>query len=237
MVSVPLGAGTKCAQSKHSTSATRRSSPRDSPVAYTGVVVRHRAAWLIALPLAVTSWLGAHCLAYWLVSPGGERDMGMHAADGHAYLGYTRAVALWGLALLLAGLVVCVWAGMRGGRLTAPPVRLFVLLPPLGFTLQEHIERLIGTGGLPPDLVLEPTFITGLALQLPFAVAALLVAHTLSAIGFGAGGALCHQLAFPRRIVGAATPRLQFPARALGAASAVVAPGHGPRAPPAAAGP
>jgi hypothetical protein len=197
----------------------------------------NRAAWLIPLPLAVTSWLGAHCLAYWLVSPGGERHMGMHAVDGHAYLGYTPAVALWGLALLLAGLVVCVWAGMRDGRLAPPPIRLFVFLPPLGFTLQEHIERLIGTGGVPPDLVLEPTFIAGLALQLPFAVAALLLAHALSAIGFGAGRALCHRLAFPRRLLGAATPRLQFPARPLGAASAVLAPGHGPRAPPAGAGP
>jgi hypothetical protein len=197
----------------------------------------NRAAWLIPLPLAVTSWLGAHCLAYWLVSPGGERHMGMHAADGHAYLGYTPAVALWGLALLLAGLVVCVWAGMRRGRLAPPPVRLFVFLPPLGFTLQEHIERLIGTGGVPPDLVLEPTFVAGLALQLPFAVAALLVSQALSAIGFGVGRALCHRLVFPRRMLGAAKPGLQFPARPLGPASVVLAPGRGPRAPPAGAGP
>ena len=197
----------------------------------------NRAAWLIPLPLAVTSWLGAHCLAYWLVSPGGERHMGMHAAEGHAYLGYTPAVALWGLVLLLTGLVVCVWAGMRGGRLAPPPVRLFVFLPPLGFTVQEYIERLIGTAGVPANLVLEPTFIAGLALQFPFAVAALLVAHALSAIGFGVGRALCPRLAFPRRMLGAATPALQFPVRALGAAGAVLAPGHGPRAPPAGAGP
>jgi hypothetical protein len=126
---------------------------------------------------------------------------------------------------------------LRGGRVAPPPVRLFVCLPPLGFTLQEHIERLIGTGGVPPDLVLEPTFIVGLALQLPFAVAALLVAHALCAIGFGAGSALCHRLAFPRRMLGASPPSLRFAARALGAASAVLAPGHGPRAPPAGAGP
>jgi hypothetical protein len=197
----------------------------------------NRAAWLIPLPLAVTSWLGAHCLAYWLVSPGAERHMGMHAADGHAYFGYTPAVALWGLGLLLAGLVVCVWAGMRRGRLAPPPVRLFIFLPPVGFALQEHIERLIGTGGVPSDLVLEPTFVAGLALQLPFAVAALLVSQALSAIGFGVGRALCHRLVFPRRMLGAAKPGLQFPPRPLGAASAVLAPGHGPRAPPAGAGP
>jgi hypothetical protein len=197
--------------------------------------MRHRAAWLIPLPLAVISWLGAHCVAYWLVSPGGEHQMGLHASDGHAYLGYTPAIALWGLVLLLTGLALCVWAGLRGGRRTPPPVRLFALLPPVGFTLQEHIERLIGTGSVPPDLVLEPTFIAGLALQLPFAVVALLLAHALGAIGFGIGRALARRLALPRRMRGATAPHLRFPARALGAAGAVLAPGHAPRAPPAAA--
>ncbi|HEX2127019.1 MAG TPA: hypothetical protein VHF45_10725, partial [Thermoleophilaceae bacterium] len=196
----------------------------------------NRAAWLIPLPLAVTSWLGAHCLAYWLISPGGERHMGMHAADGHAYLGYTPAVALWGLALLLAGLVLCVWAGMRGGRLALPPVRLFFYLPPVGFALQEHIERLVGTGGVPPDLALEPTFVVGLALQLPFAVAALLLAHALGAIGFGVGREFSHRLAFPPWMSGTPAARLRLRARTRGTASAVLAPGHGPRAPPASAG-
>jgi hypothetical protein len=199
--------------------------------------VRDRGAWLIPLPLTVTSWLGAHCLAYWLVSPGAERHMGMHAADGHAYLGYTPAVALWGLALLLTGLVACVWAGLRGERRTPPPVRLFVLLPPVGFALQEHIERLIGTGGMPLDLVLEPTFVTGLALQLPFAVAALLLAHALSAIGFGVGRALSNRLAFRRLMPSAPAPRLRLAPLAAGATSAVLAPGHAPRAPPASARP
>jgi hypothetical protein len=199
--------------------------------------VRDRGAWLIPLPLAVTSWFGAHCLAYWLVSPAGERHMGMHAADGHAYLGYTPAVALWGLALLLTGLVVCVWAGLRGERRTPPPVRLFVLLPPVGFALQEHLERLIGTGGVPLDLVLEPTFVTGLALQLPFAVAALLLAHALSAIGFGVGRALSNRLVLRRRMPSAPAPRLRLAPLAAAATSAVLAPGHGPRAPPASARP
>jgi hypothetical protein len=192
-----------------------------------------RAAWLIPLPLVVTSWLGAHCLAYWLVSPSGGEHMGLHADRGHAYLGYTPAIALWGVALLVAGLLLCVGEGLRGGRPSRPPVRLFVLLPPLGFALQEHLERLIGTGGIPADLVLEPTFIAGMALQLPFALAALLVAHALNTIGFGIGRVLARKLTFARPVPGAPPMLLRLPESQTFLALSVLAPGHGPRAPPA----
>jgi hypothetical protein len=192
----------------------------------------NRAAWLIPLPLAVASWLGAHCLAYWLVSPEGAGHMGMHHDHGHAYLGYTPALAVWGLALLVAGLVLCVGDGLRGRQPQPPPVKLFILLPPVGFAVQEHLERLIGTGGIPPDLVLEPTFVAGIALQLPFALAALLVAHALCTIGFGIGWVLARQLAFARAASGAPHSPVRVPAWRDLLAPSVLAPGHGPRAPP-----
>jgi hypothetical protein len=193
----------------------------------------HRAAWLIPLPLGVASWLGAHCLAYWLVAPR-DHHMGLHAESGHAYLGYTPALAVWGLALLVAGLLLCIGGGLRGHRPSRPPLRLFVALPPVAFTLQEHLERLIGTGGIPHDLVLEPTFVVGLALQLPFAVAALLLAHALNAIGFALGGLLARQLTFRRAVAATPASLLKLPASATLATPSVLAPGHGPRAPPAA---
>jgi hypothetical protein len=196
-------------------------------------MMRRRAAWLISLPLAIASWLGAHCFAYWLVAPGAEGHMGLHAEAGHAYLGYTPAILLWGLALLLAGLVLCVWQGMRGGRPSAPPLRLFALLPPVGFAAQEHLERLIGTGRIPLDVVTEPTFLVGLALQLPFALAALLIAYALRELGFGFGRAAAGLFALRG-------PISVTPARLLGSRPSatlvvrpVLAPGHGPRAPPA----
>jgi hypothetical protein len=199
-------------------------------------MVRRRAAWLISLPLAIASWLGAHCFAYWLVAPGAERHMGLHADAGHAYLGYTPAIVIWGLALLLAGLVLCVWQGMRGGRPSPPPLRLFALLPPAGFAVQEHAERLVGTGVIPHDLVTEPTFLVGLALQLPFALAALLLAYALSELGFGFGRAAARAFALhgptfgtPPRLLGSRTSATLI-------APSVLAPGHGPRAPPAAPG-
>jgi hypothetical protein len=198
--------------------------------------MRRRAAWLIPLPLAVSSWLGAHCMAYWLLPPaGGHHHMGLHAASGHAYLGYTPAIVIWALTLVVAGLLLCVGEGLRGRRPSRPPTRLFVILPPVGFVFQEHLERLIGTGAIPHDLMLEPTFLVGLALQLPFALAALLLAHALHALGFGLGRVLARRLALrrPRRAVAPSLVRL--PAQATLVAPSVLAVGHGPRAPPVAA--
>jgi hypothetical protein len=194
-----------------------------------------RAAWMIALPLAVASWLGAHCLAYWLVAPAGEHHMGLHAQSGHAYLGYTPAILVWGLALVVAGLLLCVGYGLRGSRPSPPSLRLFVLVPPIGFTVQEHLERLIGTGGVPPDIVLEPTFLVGLALQLPLTLAALLLAHALSGAGFALGRMLAPKLAplRPHRVTPTSPHRL--PAAATPITPSVLAIGHGPRAPPATA--
>jgi hypothetical protein len=187
---------------------------------------------MIALPLAVASWLGAHCLAYWLVAPAGEQHMGLHAESGHAYLGYTPALLVWGVALLVAGLLLCVGHGLRGSRPSPPPLHLFALVPPIGFTVQEHLERLIGTGGLPPDIVLEPTFLVGLALQLPLTLAALLLAHALSGAGFTLGRMLAPKLAplRPHRVTPASPQRL--PAAAAPIGPPVLALGHGPRAPP-----
>lgn len=158
--------------------------------------------------------------------------MGLHAERGHAYLGYAPALIVWGLALVLAGLVLWVGEGLRGRRPSPPPLRLFALLPPVGFAVQEHLERLIGTGGIPHDLALEPTFLVGLALQLPFAIVALLLAHALHAVGFGLGRVLARELMLREPIRCAPRALLRLPASATLVALPVLAPGRGPRAPP-----
>jgi hypothetical protein len=198
-------------------------------------MTRRRAVWAIALPLAVASWLGAHCLAYWLVASGAERHMGLHADHGHAWLGYTPALAVWGLTLVVAGLVLCVGEGLRGRRPSGPPVRLFALLPPLAFAVQEHLERLIGSGAIPYDLVLEPSFLVGLALQLPFAVAALLLTRALYTLGFGLGRVLAAKLVLRRALRRGPPALVRLPASAMLVTPSVLVLGHGQRAPPATA--
>jgi hypothetical protein len=196
-------------------------------------MIRRTGAWAIAVPVVVASWLGAHCFAYWLVSPGAEHHMGVHAEHGHAWLGYTPALAVWGLALVLAGVVLCLADGLLGRRPSRPPVRLFAFLPPIGFTLQEHAERLIASGAVPYDLVVEPTFLVGLALQLPFALAGLLLTRALYAIGFGLGRVLAGKLSLRRALRCGAPALLQLPESAMLVSPSVLALGHGQRAPPA----
>jgi hypothetical protein len=197
------------------------------------LMIRRRAVWVISLPLVMASWLGAHCLAYWLVSPGAEHRMGMHAEHGHAWFGYTPAIAIWGLAIVVAGLVLCVSAGLRGQRPTRPPVRLFALLPPAGFAVQEHAERIIASGSIPLDLVIEPTFLLGLALQLPFALTALLLTRALYAVGFGLGRVLSGQFILGQWLHLRPPTVLRRPPSVTIVGPSVLALGHGQRAPPA----
>jgi hypothetical protein len=159
--------------------------------------------------------------------------MGAHAERGHEWLGYTPALAVWGLALVLAGVVLSLAEGFRGRRPSRPPVRPFSFVPPIGFTVQEHAERLIGTGAVPYDLVVEPTFLVGFALQLPFALAALLLTRALYGIGFGLGRVLAGMLALRPPLRYAAPALLKLPESATLVSPSVLALGHGQRAPPA----
>ena len=118
-----------------------------------GLVRRLGAPWLVSIPFMAAGCLAAHSLAYHLVSAREER---------HGYLAFAPLVP--GPARRVGG---------RGG---VPPRRgrrsplVFAALPPLAFVVQEHAERL-------ELVVTEPAFLVGLALQLPFALAALVAAR------------------------------------------------------------
>jgi hypothetical protein len=196
-------------------------------------MLTRRVAWVIAVPLAVGSWLGAHSLAYLLVSPGAEQDVALHAEHGHAWLGYTPALLVWGLALLVGGLVLCVGEGLRGRLPSPPPARLFAVLPAVGFAVQETLERLLSTGAVPYDLATEPTFVVGLALQLPFALAALLLTRALYTIAFNLGLVIADRLAPGQpRLHGPSLP-VSLRAWTTPPGPSALALGHGQRAPPA----
>jgi hypothetical protein len=95
------------------------------------------------------------------------------------------------------------------------------------------VENLVRSGSLASEVITEPTFLAGLALQLPFAVVALLLCRGLYALGYGLGRFLANRLAVPTRVRGSA-PRMQRrPPFVTLIAPPVLALGHGSRAPPA----
>lgn len=207
-----------------------------------GVAVRslrqRRAGWLVALPVATASWLSAHCLAFVLVPPAGGEHMHHHAEGGHPYFASTPVLIAALVTVLAAGLVLCVGEGLRGGtRGPAPPALLFALLPPLGFVVQEHVEDLVRTGSLSGQLITEPTFVAGLALQLPLAVGALLLCRGLYALGYGLGRFLARRLDVATRLERNSPAVQRRPASVMLVAPSVLASGHCSRAPPAPACP
>jgi hypothetical protein len=135
-------------------------------------------AWLLALPLAIAGSQAAHAASYALVEPHAHARADLLAETGHGYLEH---VPLLLAACLAAAVLGAVWEA--AARLRAPHAGAgalpYALLPPLAFTLQEHLERLAETGTFPLAAALEPTFLAGLALQAPFALAAWLAARVL----------------------------------------------------------
>lgn len=194
---------------------------------------QRRVAWLVALPVATASWLNAHCLAYVLVPPAASEHMHHHAEGGHAYIGSAPILIAALVTVLAAGLVLCAGEGLRGrtGGL-GPPALLFALLPPLGFVSQELIEDLVRSGSLSAGLFTEPTFLAGFALQLPFAVAALLLCRGLYALGYRLGRLLAAGLAVTTRASGPAPATHRRPVSVTLIPPSVLAQGHGSRAPP-----
>jgi hypothetical protein len=80
-------------------------------------------------------------------------------------------------ALALVGFVVRI-RGQRGSHRATASLTPFLALAPLAFALQECGERL-ATGGWPLSAALEPTFLPGIAIQIPVAAATFLLARAL----------------------------------------------------------
>lgn len=140
--------------------------------------------------------LAAHALAYRIVDPGSAQRAADLAATGHGYLAYAPAALAGCVALLLAALVGQTVRSVRR-RLPARVPWQIALVPVLGFAVQEHLERFLA--GAPVAAIVEPTFLVGLALQLPFALGALLLARALVRTAARIGQTLIRPLAEPPR--------------------------------------
>jgi hypothetical protein len=128
-------------------------------------MARRLLTWVLVTPVAAAGILAAHALAYQLT---GTATGPVHAYLAHApqVIGVLATIGLVGLALQQRNL----------GR---PTAWVFAILAPLGYVGQEHVERLLHTGEL-PWLLSTPTFLVGLALQVPVALLCVLVARRVA---------------------------------------------------------
>jgi hypothetical protein len=194
-------------------------------------VSRRLILWLVTLPLAVAGTQMAHALAYRVVSPDAGQRAHELSATGHAYLAYLPLMLAVGTVLVVLALATeirhIVAAPRRSGF--RPSAWGFAALAPATFVCQEHFERLVHDGGFPWDAALASSFVVGLLLQLPFALAAYALARFLLRVARSLGRLLAGRSrprrirpALPRPVVRVEVPRL--PALALG---------YGSRGPPA----
>ncbi len=142
---------------------------------------RRVASWLLSFPLVVGSQV-AHGLAYRWVYPNAHVRLSALLSTGHGYMGTPGYLPLLLGVLFAVELVGVGWvlAGSFRRSLRRPvPAWAFALLPMLGFTLQELLERGLSGAPSPWLTVLAPTFRAGLLLQLPFALAVYLLVKLL----------------------------------------------------------
>lgn len=189
---------------------------------------RRRFAWIASLGLTAAAGVVAHTVAYRLAAPSGHHQHFLERT-GHGYLAHWRLCLAVCLAVVLVALAAYAAEGFRRRRRAMPPVWLFGLLPPLGFAVQEHLERLLHAGSFPFAAVVEPVFLVGLVLQLPFALAAFLAARLLLTVADALAGRWRR-----RASVALSAPALPWrPAVAVETPRVgVLALGHGQRAPP-----
>jgi hypothetical protein len=141
--------------------------------------MRRSAAWLAAAPLMLGGSQVAHAIAYRIAYPQAHVRVAHMLATGHSYFTWLPLVLAVAGACLLVSLVVTAADAARGLPARALPVAAFALLPPLAFALQELLELSLHTGTFAWHVVLAPTFLPGLLLQLPVALVMYLIARVL----------------------------------------------------------
>ena len=187
---------------------------------------RSHAAWLVGLPLLGAGWLSAHELAYDLLPAGGDEPEAAMAASRHGYLEHAPLVLAALLVLAVATVLGRALERRRPGR--ALPAWVFGLAPLAGFAVQEHLERILHGCDAPWATATEPVFLLGILLQVPFGLAAALVARTFHAAADTLAAAEPE-----RRAPRSAQPLLAPPRAADLVPASVLAQRHAGRAPPA----
>lgn len=195
--------------------------------------MRRAIAVLVTAPIVLLGSVAAHQLAYLLADPAAAPRARRLAETGHGYLAHVPLMAIACGTVVAIGCLLALRAELAGPGAVRARAWPYALAAPAGFAIQEHAERLAATGHVPFGAVLEPTFLPGLAMQLPFALLAWAVAWlVLRSAQTVALAVRRRRSAAPRR-----TPRigaLPVPACPLRvSALAVLATSAAGRAPPA----
>ena len=127
-------------------------------------VRRRLLAWVLVTPVAAAGVLVTHPLAY--------RLTGTKPGPVHEYLAHVPQVVVVLASIALVGLAV------QERSLSRLSARWVAPLAPVGFACQEHLERLVHEGHV-PWLLTSPTFLLGLALQLPVTLACVLLVRRI----------------------------------------------------------
>jgi hypothetical protein len=187
--------------------------------------MRRALVWIVALPLTAAATLAAHAVSYRLEIPDSSARETLLAATGHGYEEWTPLALALLTAASLAALASA--APELRARTPQPAAWPFLLLPPLAFTMQEHLERLLAEGRVPWHAFAEPTFAPGLLLTVPFGLAAYLAARLLLRVAASVTRALA-----PPRLRLLAAKIAQPPAAAEVARVSVPASSRSTRGPP-----
>jgi hypothetical protein len=132
---------------------------------------------LVLIPLLLGGSESAHALVERFAPAEYEgAELFRHGALGPHLLPFVVSA---GLAVLFGGLAAVALGRGDGRRRISLPLWPVAVLPGLVFAVQEYVEYWAGHGQVAWALAGERPFLAGLLLQLPFALAALVVARFL----------------------------------------------------------
>jgi hypothetical protein len=195
-------------------------------------VVRRLLAWLVALPVMVVGSQVVHGVAYWWAYPQVDVRIAVLRHTGHGYLAYAPIVLAFLFAVEAVAFTIAVVDWARGRPLRSLPPSAFVLVPLIGFAVQEYLERFLMLGVFPWWAALEPSFWRGLVLQIPIGLIAFaifrLLRGTATVVGRFVGG---RRRPLPRS-AGGLLARLPRPSLGLFVRVAPLAGAAAGRAPP-----
>lgn len=148
-----------------------------------------RLPWLLSLGLIAAGSVTAHALGYLAFAGSAERgdEVAEHSHSVAAHLPLILAILA---AAIVVGAVSHIVSTIRGHSPRRGPIRSFFVLPPLGFAVQEAIERVMHVESSPWNGLHEPAFMMALLLQIPFGVIAYLAARWLTRVAVQIGRTL-----------------------------------------------